>query len=500
MWKERYSEQHRVQAEITRWKDHTQRLRGGLIDGQLIGAERQNSVSDAFFAGEAKSEILAGRYNEINNPIGLVRPYTLQHPSSFAQACTFERATVMVQFPYKPSRSNEERTAARYGYIEAVKIYEESATSILSELAKSTFDPHSIKRMLENKLGSTVLFMGIPGYDYRKLLSGHSEQPVSWLMHIALSILNHPSEDIEPEVRRKALSLLNLYKWEDYRDSIFTPVFSQWKPAVGFDTYHIGRIPQQFQGKNDRLKPEHIYTWQDNERLKSIVYRDASGDIFWLSTIQYFKQYPNEAVQLALLLLHDRKNAPQILQFLREIPNLDRQLALQMLSQSASFLAEHQLKKRAEASREEGPQQTSGGQEDEMKRLQTELQEARAKLVNQQEALKSLRQDYIELLQRGAQLEARYEAEIARLRAQTEARDRDPQSKYFKVLGLDPHCFDKMTEEQKTDFLGVLRREYGRQLHPDRSNHRSRAEKKAAEERLQEINAAIDALLKKEPK
>lgn len=34
----------------------------------------------------------------------------------------------------------------------------------------------------------------------------------------------------------------------------------------------------------------------------------------------------------------------------------------------------------------------------------------------------------------------------------------------------------------------------------DRPGYRSRAEKKAAEERLQEINAAIDALLKKEPR
>ena len=261
----------------------------------------------------------------INNPLGLIRPHGVGSRQALAQA---------LQDKPRPDRGcNINTLMDDYRYI--VKAYERLTIIVLESLNELDLEKRRqvVKSGLHGEFNDSrarLIFNRYP-----------TETARAWLVNIVLSLLDNHSQAIHPIGRIRALELLQLYPISEL-SLAFRPHPSE---QIGYDHDHEPRLPHTLTSREERLMAAHRDIWAEKIGLNARIVVDSSGIVDWEQTATVLRStYPAEAIQIALLLLHDSATTEGALGLLCQVARLDQQTRAKMFGSRATFLIEHRLK------------------------------------------------------------------------------------------------------------------------------------------------------------
>lgn len=472
--------------EIKRWEVVPKRLEYyGENRLDLTTFPRPEGVV-SFFTGESEYDLEKGIQNTVNNPLRLLRPATLLSVSSLyyenGQAYNYPKY-------YAQSRSerNYDDDAKERKYIDLVKNFEELTVNVLKSL--NEIDAEKRKAFVKKEIGKLFGEKGdrdfVRNTDVRD--TSKAENPQSWLVYTVLSILESPSEEITPIGRIRALELLEIYSTRELVEGFRNEKYKS-KYHNGYDRMHSKRIPYTFATRDERLQKDHGKLWAKNKKLNAIVVKDSRNNTDWRSTSNNLVQKaPNEAIQIALLLLHSCDDTEGVLSFLKSVPKLGLDVQTKMFGKKATFLIEQKLSHNVDEAVYEGV-----GLED----LPGEDLEAQIQGLTYDEILPLLRRQIgiaaglEESLIASQALAANYAWKNMEQQGQIETMRQelfywrsghairkeqatvnlvekmDPKG-YYRTLGIHPQAFDGLTDEQAEELLKRHYRFFAQQFHPD---------------------------------
>lgn len=311
------------------------------IDYETFPRDREG-FTYRFFEGENLTYSY-GKLNEINNPMRILRPRALSSTTSM----------VDYGIGYGKSPVNYAKTRSDRGYDDiineqlyarAVSKYEDLFITVLEATNLDSYEDRT--RTVMQKLDSIFAqteYMSISSFSKLK-----SETPEGWLSHVVLAVLVHPSEEITPAARVRALDMLKFYNIEQLHYG-----FCKGKASDGLSFYNSGlqpyglkqRLPHTLLRPEERHLDEHE-NWESHPELSPIVsliqarnYRSATSEIV---------KRPLEAVQIALLFLRVYGKEDFGLGILRALPELDRKTQALMFGNRATFYKDNSISNKLE--------------------------------------------------------------------------------------------------------------------------------------------------------
>lgn len=374
--------------------------------------------------------------------------------------------------------------------MKTVQAFEEVATTVLESLNEA--DPEKRRAVVKGALDA--LFN--PGQRDKYLTpfdihqASPAENPQGWLVYCVLNILDHPSEEITPVGRLRALELLEIYSAKELAGGFRS---EKYKTGYynGYDQLHIPRLPHSFCSREERLQANHKDIWKNNINIKKLIVRAGDyGPIDWRATATAITQKPEEAIQVLLLFMHSHELTEGALGILRSIPQLDRETLSRMFGERATFLIEHKIAQgmdieqlvKVGAGIERDP--TKSTEEEQLKRLTPE--EMLQKLRREQARVRDLEEELVYAEAQIAQLRweqmqfenkiRRQEAELNHWRAGkkppeyqagTSEIDRLDPKGYYRILGLHPSFFEELSEEAIQKLIQSHYRVLAGVHHPD---------------------------------
>jgi len=442
-----------------------------------------------FFRGESRYDLEKGEYNLVNNPLNLIRPATLQSVTSFFE----ENGRRNYPKYYADDRSERgfDDFDKEKNYMYAIKSFESLLTQTLHSLNEPDFKKRRelVKYALEKIFNPQrkELYLA-PPYDIKK--ASPAESPQGWLVFTVLNILENTSEEITPVGRLRALELLELYPanelFEGFRSEKYKSRFYN-----GYDRVHIPRIPYSFCSRDERLENNHKDIWKRNPKIQKLIIKNSSGGtIDWKATANaIIRNNPEEAVQIALLFLHDYDLSEGAIALLRSIPKLDRETLSLMLGKKASFLIEHRIKSGMSI---EDLTETGIGIKDspEVENTPLTLEEVLQQLRRETGRVKILEEDLVlrettiatlmwektqnELTNKRLIEELNYwrAGQKPRIRYQTvDILDQIDPNGYLRILGVHPSFFDALSENEIQELLQRHYWKLAKKLHPDKGGN-----------------------------
>jgi hypothetical protein len=482
--------------EITRWKAAGKRF--GHVGTDMLNFysfPRSDRVIE-FFKGE--SDVRDGKQNLVSNPLRLQKPETLLSIESF-----FEKNNQPLgQLPKMHAKTYGERPSddnTNEGrYIRAIKAFDGFATSVVVSLNESDPDKRrgTVKKELDKAFGAGQEYRFTSPYDVRK--DSAVENPAEWLVYSVISVLDNPSERITPVGRMRALELLQLFSSKELSEGFRSERYNN-KYSNGYDKTHIQRLPYTFCTREERLQKDHKNIWGHNERIQQLLIKDANRRIDWRATANALaERAPEEAIQVALLLLHSDDTTEGSLAFLSKVPTLEPEVKSKMLGKKATFLIEHDIAKRGiDAVIAEGlgtidvagndlGEEIAGKSKEE---LMQELRRARVRAEGLEDSL-------VEADSRAAKRSWENMAlkeENERLKNELNKRSRffrqpeaasatnmvdklDPNG-YYRILGLELDAFEKNNEEEIQKKLKKRYTFFSLEYHPDKGGDTEKMQK-----------------------
>lgn len=422
-----------------------------------------------FFEGENLTYSYR-KLNEINNPMRILRPRALSS------------ATSMVDYgigygkgPFNYAKTQADRgfddTINEQLYARAVSNYEGLFITILeaTNLDSSEDRAQAVMQKLDS-IFAVSKYMSISNFSKLK-----SETPEGWLSHAVLAVLVHPSEEITPAARVRALDMLKLYDIEQLHQG-----FGKGKASDRTSFYNSGlrpyglkqRLPHTLLRPGERHLDEHE-NWESHPELSPIIELINTGN--YRSATSEIVKRPLEAVQIALLSLRVCGKEDFGLGLLRALPDLDRKTQALMFGNRATFYKDNSISNKLEDQIAQGAgvnfdptlgfdgmtaETIEAASPAELKRLLAsaliqlrDAQDLNVKLVNQ-----------VDITPRGRQ---------------------DPDGLYA-VLGLDPNIASEYKDDELDSIIKSAFRAMTKIGHPDMG------EQSDAEER----NAKIDSVVR----
>lgn len=490
--------------EIAIWKIAANRF--GYGSGQRLDFHtypRSEQVVQ-FFSGESQYDVRDGKQNLVNNPLRLQRPASLLSVSSI-----FYENGQTSRYPKYYAKKREERgwtdDEDERKYTETIQAFEGVAMAVLVSL--NEVDPNKRQADVKKELDKAFGVEQEKSYLSRDVRKASAvENPQAWLVYSVISVLDNPSEGITPAGRLRALELLQLHTVpelaEGFRSEKYKNSFHN-----GYDRMHVRRLPYTFCTREERLQTDHKDIWDKNKKIQQLLTRDANRRIDWRATATALvERAPEEAIQVALLLLHSYDSTEGALAFLRSVPQLGPEVKSRMFGKKATFLIEHKLAAGIDDAIAEGvgisdvagselAEEVAGKTVDELiqmlrrkDRLAVDLEES---LVAAEARAAGMAWENIRL-----QSEVRRQEEelkywrTGRVYKQPEAPranivdQLDPKG-YYRALGLHPQAFEGLNEEKIQDLLIRHYRFYAMEFHPDKGGDTKK---------MQQINEAYSAM------
>lgn len=298
-----------------------------------------------FFEGEFNYK--AGKFNRVNNPLQLIRPATLQAFHSMFYDDNGDQNTAHRHYEGDQSKRKYDDRVSERNYVKAVRAFEEVATIVLESLNEPDSEQRKnrVKRALGKVFDPKKEGNDSSSFDIRRV--SPAENPQAWLVYCVLSILNNPSDNITPVGRLRALELLQIYSISELVVGFRSEKYND-KYHTGYDRAHIPRLPHTFCPINEWIRKDHRDIWRQNSNIEKLILK--SGETIGGETIDCLAtaaaiivHKPEEAVQIALLFLHDSDLIKAGLAILRTIPELDQLTLSRMFGAEATFLIEHEL-------------------------------------------------------------------------------------------------------------------------------------------------------------
>ena len=465
-----------------------------------------------FFKGEYDPS-KSGVRNLVNNPLSLIRPESLHTLNSL-----YERngnRSVGVAYYEDPSSIKRGYKDREYesDYASIIKSFEGLYLTILESLNNTEKDARidAVKKVLGEFFSETPRLW--PS-DKKVPTISKVDNPAGWLLYTILSVIDNPSEEISSVGRLRALELLSLFDADQLSEGFRSDKYN-CKYYNGYDRAHVAKLPYTFCSREERLDENHRDKWERNSLIKTVIVKDNNGRIDWKSTIAIIlEKYPREAVQLALLFLHDNQTSAGGIQLLRSIPSLDRETQAVLLGQKATFMIEHKLGNSDTDAVLEGlglvnPTAVVTGMTE---RTREELAQILARQTQLSMHLELL---VVEAQQRASaiawensQLKQVVQAQSAELTywrngqqpkvVTDEFRQRNPEDVFKKidplgylcVLGLHPMAFENLDDGDIRELVGRQYKYFASKFHPDHQ-----AGGKADEEKMRLLNEARDVLV-----
>lgn len=489
--------------EITRWKAAANRF--SYVDAERLDFYRypRSERVIRFFRGESQYDVKDGKQNLESNPLRLQKPATLLSVNSFF----YENGQNLS--PKYFAKTREERDWAddqdECKYIDAIQAFEGVATAVVVSLNEPDPDKRraTVKRELDKAFGIDQEKSYL-SKDVRK--DSAAENPAGWLVYPVISVLDNPSEGITPVGRLRALELLQLYPASELAEGFRSERYES-KDHNGYDRMHVRRLPYTFCSREERLQTNHKDMWEKNQKIQQLLVRDANRRIDWRATATALvERSPEEAIQVALLLLHSYDTTEGALAFLKSVPQLGPEVKSRMFGKKATFLIEHKLAAGIDDIIAEGVGTADVAGSD----------------VGEEVAGKSI-EELIQMLRRKDRLVADLEESLVtaearaagmaweNIRLQSEVRRQDEELRYWRVgrayrqpeapranlvdqldpkgyyraLGLHPQAFEGLSEEKIQELLTRHYRFYAMELHPDKGGDTRK---------MQQINEAYSAM------
>jgi curved DNA-binding protein CbpA len=467
-----------------------------------------------FFEGEYDPS-KRGVRNPVNNPLSLIRPESIHTLSSLYERNGNSHVSVAYyKDPNSPERGYKDRECES-DYVSIIKAFEGLYLTILESLNNPDKDARrdAVMKVLEHFFAEK---RQIHDFDKKVPAISKVDNPAGWLLYTVLSVLDNPSEEISPVGRLRALELLSLFESDQLAEGFRSDKYN-CKYYNGYDRSHLAKLPYTFCSREERSDENHRDKWQKNPLIQTVVVKDGDGKIDWRSSMAVIlEKYPREAVQLALLFLHDNQTSVGGIQLLRSIPSLARETQAVILDQKATFMVEHKLGKGdAEAVLEGlGLAAPTGVVMDISERTREELTQF---LARQTQLSMHLEFQAAVLQQRASEIAWKnfelgqvvrdQQAELAYWRAGVrptvvadESRQRNPEDVfkkmdpmgYLRVLGLHPMAFEDLDDNDIKELVGRQYKYFASKFHPD---HQSGG--KADEDKMKLLNEARDVLVDK---
>lgn len=319
------------------------------LDYHTFPRDRQ-AITYRFFQGELFGEYSSGKRNEVNNPLGIIRPYVLSSPGRMVTYGIDEHYSIPINSASAEARGyNDDAIEALYARL--VLSYEKLFVTALESVNMDNETARAAH--VDTQLRS--IFMGPEKVSHLSRVPNMppSESAAGWLAHVALAVLLHPSEEITPAGRVRALSLLKLYPPDELGASFGKNVRDETSyDRSGLPASDIRqRIPFTMQRPQERHLDEHE-EWERHPDIAPIVgqikagdYREASNNIV---------SRPLEAVQLAVLSLSIYGKSTFGLSLLQQLPNLGSKTLALMFGSRATFYKDHAISNRLEDQVAEG--------------------------------------------------------------------------------------------------------------------------------------------------
>ncbi len=493
-------------AEINRWKEVAKRFEYGHKDKIDIYQDPWSDNTTKFLNGESHYDVEKGTRNEINNPLRLVRPKTLTSVNNlfhyngraYDAPSTYKRT--------KAERGHGDNEKAD-GYVKLVKTYEKVAATILESLN----DPNEATRT--EKIYNELESIFNPGKESLTSVAwgglidriSQVENPQNWLVYQVISILNSDSDAITPAGRIRVLELLQMYSAKDLSNG-FRNEKAKSTYYNSYDELVTPRLPYTFTSRDESLMPDHKDVWERNPRIQQVRVRDIQKHVDWRATATaIIERAPEEAIQIAMLLLHNKDTTEGALAFLQHIPKLDKKTLSRMFGKKATFILEHQIARGIDVAVAQGAgvvesigsdlvEETEGKSVEELiqmlrrkERLALDFQESLAQTEAQRSQLiwKNMEQKHtIDSLE----LQIAY-LQTGRTMPQQEqsvnmVEKLDPKG-YYRIMGLHPQIFENLTDDEVKE---IIKRHYllfAKKYHTDRGGD---------EERIKLLNNARDEL------
>lgn len=480
----------------------------------LIGSQRidfytipHNDRAIQFLRGESEYDIRDNKPNLVNNPLGLIRPTTLHTVNSFYYENNHtDQGPNYYARNYAERKHNDAEKESKY--IESIKAFESLAVTVCASLNENDQLKRegAVKKALGEAFGEVRESQYIPPTDVRK--ASPIDSPQGWLIYSVLSILDNPSDKITPIGRLRALELLQLYPASELSEAFRSEKYKN-QFHNGYDRIHKPRLPYSFCTREERLSESHNELWKKNYKIQNIIVRDGNKKIDTrASTVALIEKAPEEAIQIALLLLHSYDTSEFAISFLRSLTQLGPEVKSKMFGQKATFLIEHKLPVGTDVNVE----MAAGIKEAPNSNLADEMTERTREEMLQMLRRKNLQIEGLEELLVAAESRgAKAEWEILRLKSimsgmegelkywrkgEEPANERrtsgedifdklDPKG-YYRALGLHPQTFIGLNDTQTEELLNRHKKIMSPVLHPDRGGDLKK---------MQEFNVAFDFMV-----
>lgn len=302
--------------EIDRWNAVlTKKNYKDLEENAIHNHPRSGNLVE-FFKGETGNGGFCP--NSINNPLNLIRPKTLQ---SLAGYCEINgEKTPDFEYPReheKKERQNEEN------YMKLVATFEKINYYLLNGLNEEDVEVRkkSLEKHLDDyfKYDPTNKRLGL-FFDVKE--ASKADSAPAWLLYSVLNIITSGSHDIAVTGRIRALELLDIYKNEDILKSFRSEEYFN-KKVNGFDNAHRIVWPHFF-NEEEKRGPVLNKSWKNNEFIEQIIIKNDKGQIDPQKTADMaIGKYPHEAINVALLFLHDYDTTESGLAILKSIAKQD---------------------------------------------------------------------------------------------------------------------------------------------------------------------------------
>lgn len=491
--------------EIARWKAAVNRFSySGKEALDLLTFPRVERTIQ-FLRGESEYSLdsLSGKGNLVNNPLKLLRPASLLSVVSML----YENGNR--QYPNLYAKTREERgyddNENENKYIRTIQAFESVATAVLVSLNER--DPVKRQTDVKKELDKVFGFVEEKSYssnDVRK--ASAVENPQAWLVYSVISILDSPSDGITPLGRLRALELLQLYSASELAEGFRSEKYKN-RFHNGYDRMRARRLPYTFCSREERLQPDHKDIWEKNQRIQQLLIRDSNRRIDWRATATaLIEKAPEEAVQVALLLLHFYDATEGALAFLRSIPQLGPEAKSRMFGGRATFLIEHKLAAGIDDAVLEGVGLSDAAGSDLGEEIAGKSETELIQMLRRKDRLAGdLEESLVAAEAKGAGLvwenmrleseNKRQQEELRYLRAgRVYGRSEVPKENvvdkldpkgHYRALGLHPQAFEGLSEDKIQDLILRHYRFFAMEFHPDRGGNNKK---------MQEINDAYNVI------
>jgi hypothetical protein len=184
------------------------------------------------------------------------------------------------------------------------------------------------------------------------------DNPEQWMIYNALNVVISGDRRILPVARLRAIEVLTQYD-QAALEKIFygtdqsTNLRKRYRPSWGWEKEFdetLLRLPRTFWSTDaERTSLKHD-KWLENRFMRQILGVAEHESFFWKSDFDWsavynrlVQHYPNEAVQVVLLFMTERKIATQAFQGLIGLSKLDPVTALSVFGPKATYLRIHDM-------------------------------------------------------------------------------------------------------------------------------------------------------------